>query len=310
MTWQTILKGGPQPPWLRWFLLIALVTALTRVALSSYFSTTAMFYVGVPYVVGLLIYIFTPNPDDQTRGGRAMRHFRSTTIVMLASSMILFEGFICVLFAAPIYLFFAMLVLLTTPAPGEDPDKDRKLRFAGVPIVVGLLAMEGITPALSFQRDHSAAFTRIVEADIPELKRRLAEPIVLEEDRSAFLSVFPLPHTVEAGSLAEGDIHRTHYTYKRWFVGNTHHGTLDVEISELGNTHVRTTVLTNDAYFSHYLTIHGTRIDFRPLDDDRTEVTLTIDYRRDLDPAWYFGPLQREAVEQSADYLIRQIMER
>ena len=309
MTLEQLLRAGPQPPWLRWLFLIGLATAITRLVLDSYWGTTATFYIAVPYLIGLLIYVLVPQPSGHTKLARAGRHFRSTAIVMLASSFFLFEGFICVLFAAPIYFLFAGIAFATLPAPDEETPNN-KLRLAGIPAVVALVSLEGLTPALSLEREGSVSAVRVIEADVAEIKHRLAEPIVLEDDRSAFLSVFPLPHTVVAGTLEAGDVHTTHYTYKRWFFGNTHNGQLDIEISEVSDDHVKTTVLGNDAYFSHYLTIHGTRIDFRPLDADRTEVTLTIDYRRDLDPAWYFGPLQREAVEQSADYLIRQLMER
>ena len=36
----------------------------------------------------------------------------------------------------------------------------------------------------------------------------------------------------------------------------------------------------------------------------RTQVMWTIHYRRGLDPAWYFGPLERYAVGFAAQYLI------
>jgi len=45
-----------------------------------------------------------------------------------------------------------------------------------------------------------------------------------------------------------------------------------------------------------------------PLADGTTEVSLTIRYRRTLDPAWYFGPVQRKAIGESADYLLENII--
>jgi hypothetical protein len=40
------------------------------------------------------------------------------------------------------------------------------------------------------------------------------------------------------------------------------------------------------------------------VDAATTSVTWTIRYRRDLDPAWYFGPMERFIVKRAADYLI------
>lgn len=58
------------------------------------------------------------------------------------------------------------------------------------------------------------------------------------------------------------------------------------------------------------MSIDGTQVDFTPLPDGRTKVALTVHYERALDPAWYFGPMQRFAVEQSAQYLIEQVIAR
>jgi len=71
---------------------------------------------------------------------------------------------------------------------------------------------------------------------------------------------------------------------------------------------VETVVTKNTSYFSHYMKVHGTRIEIQPLSDGTTRVDLSIKYRRTLDPAWYFGPLQRRAIGESADYLIANII--
>jgi hypothetical protein len=309
MTFKDLLVGGPQPPWLRWVFLIGIIAAVTRLILDSRFGTTALFYVGLPYLIGLAVYFFVPPTQGYTKVARAARHFRSVIIVMLASSLILFEGMICVLFALPIYVFFASIILAVLPPPRQKPEDFSDIfRVSAVPLLVAILSIEGISPSLSFEREHTVTRTQIVNASIPQIKAKLAQPIALTETRSAFLKIFPLPHKVEAGSLSAGDIHTSHYTYKRWPIGNTHHGSLETHIKELGARHIVTTIENNDAYFSHYLTIHGTRIDMTPRADGQTEIALTLAYSRDLDPAWYFGPLQKRAIGESADYLIEQLM--
>jgi hypothetical protein len=42
----------------------------------------------------------------------------------------------------------------------------------------------------------------------------------------------------------------------------------------------------------------------------RTRIALTVKYHRLLDPAWYFGPMQQLAAEQSARYLVDNIIVR
>ena len=44
-----------------------------------------------------------------------------------------------------------------------------------------------------------------------------------------------------------------------------------------------------------------------PIDARHTEVVWSLHYRRDLDPAWYFGPWERYGVGLAADYLIQNL---
>ena len=312
MTLGQLLSGGPQPPWLRWLFLVGAASLLMRLVLRSDYGTSAVLYVLVPFVVGLLIYVFTPQPAGLTKGRRAARHIRSSVIVMLASSAILMEGFLCVLFAFPIYLVFAGIVLAVMPPPRAKADDRRAIadtfRGSWIPLLVVAMSVEGVSPSLSFGRDHTVTRKAVVDAGVDAIHAKLAEPIALSESPSRFLSLFPLPHTVEAGSLNAGDIHTSHFTYRRWPVFNTHEGRMEIELTDVTRERIRTAVIRNDAYFSHYMTVKGTEIALTPLPDGRTEVALSIHYRRDLDPAWYFGPLQKLAMRQSADYLIAQII--
>ena len=46
---------------------------------------------------------------------------------------------------------------------------------------------------------------------------------------------------------------------------------------------------------------------WQPIDAAHTEVRWTVRYRRDLDPAWYFGPAERYAMRLAASELIAQV---
>ena len=217
------------------------------------------------------------------------------------------------LFAAPIYLMCAGLVLVFSDVPEDfDPKEGWKLKAGMAPLLVtlavGVLSLEGVSPALSFEREQSVTRSHLVRGSVADIKAKMAAPIVFDGGRPAFLSVFPLPRDIRAGSLETGDIHSFDFDYKRWFIGNTHEGRLDVELADVGERHVQTRITGNGAYFSHYLTVHGTRVDLTPHGDGLTEVSVRVDYRRDLDPAWYFGPLQKLAIRQSADHFIAEIL--
>jgi len=134
-----------------------------------------------------------------------------------------------------------------------------------VPIIIAVLSLEGVNASLSLEREHSVTRTHVVNLSVGQIHENLARPIHLDAERSAFLSLFPLPTHIEAGSLKTDDIHKAHFKYKRWG--------LDGINVKTGETWVKLAAI-------------------------------------DLDPAWYFGPMQKAAIKESGDYLIKHVIAR
>ena len=76
-----------------------------------------------------------------------------------------------------------------------------------------------------------------------------------------------------------------------------------------GPKQITTEFLSNTSYLANYMTFHGTRLDFEALPDGRTRVTLAARYSRDLDPAWYFGPLQNAAVGEALTHVLKEFID-
>ncbi len=292
-------------------------TLTIRTILDSNFRNSTLLYLLVPFAVSIALHLLIPKlkQDDDvfvSVGRRYIEHMRDATIVMLATSALLFEGFICVLFFMPIYYLivsvgFAFNALADR---GAGEDGGGRIGAFAIPALVLLLSMEGLFEATTVGRYGEATHVAVLDGTIPELKANMARPIAFEADRHWFLSVFPLPTRIEAGSLRAGDVHRLHFVYKRWFVANYHEGDMAIRIDEVGADRIRTRIVENSSYLSHYMRIDGTQVLFRPLPGGRTRVALTVRYERLLDPAWYFGPMQQLAAEQSAKYLIQTIIAR
>ena len=307
---KTLLTGGPKPIWIRYMFILGVATMITRLVLDSRFATTSFFYCLVPYVIGVILYVCVPQPQGWSRTKRIGRHLLATLIVMLASSAILFEGFLCVLMAAPIYIFFALLAIFVTPHKA-DPDRFKKsdvFRASFVPLVVIIVSVEGLTDTTSFPREEVITRTHILSLTPEEIHANLAQPVHLDAKRSAFLSIFPLPDRVDAPNFQQGAVHTAFFTYRRWGFTNVHRGETQIRMKEVSPLFIETEVTKDTSYFSHYLKVHGTQIKMVPLADGTTQVSLTIRYRRTLDPAWYFGPMQRRAIGESADYLLTHII--
>ena len=175
-------------------------------------------------------------------------------------------------------------------------------------LIIVLISIEGLTPQTSFVRHKEATYITTTYQNISQLKANMASEIIMPKQKDLFLRLFPLPDKIKAGSLAQGDIHNLHFTYKKWFFTNLSTGEMDVLISKVGEKHIQTRIIKNTAYMSHYANIKGTDVYFTPLDNGKTKISLTVKYERLLDPYWYFGPLQQLAAEQSAKYLVENII--
>lgn len=294
------------------YLLFAIgVAALTiRALLDSDFRNSALLYLLVPFGLSLLLYHTTVRTDGATTRKRYLNHLRDGTIVMLATSAILFEGFLCVLMFMPIYYIAITIGFVFSSAADAANKRGGGKHVYAIPALVVMLAMEGAANPLTFERYREATHVAVVDASIGQLKANMARPIAFPSERHWFLSLFPLPTQVEAGTLGVGDIHRMHFVYKRWFFTNFSKGDMVLRIAEVGPTHIRTEIVDNTSYLSHYMKIEGTEVRFRDLGNGRTRIALTVKYRRLLDPYWYFGPMQQFAATQSAKYLIDSIIRR
>lgn len=309
----------------RWYYLVFLTgcaTLLVRTLLDSEFRGSGLLYLGVPFLIAIALHQFAPRPPREDgkhqsavpRANRAgsMRQLlvmlRDGTIIMLATSAILFEGFLCIAMFLPIFWFAMGLALLITYL-AQDKRDQHGLKVYALPALLALLAVEGVSPQLSFARDEVVSRSLVVAARPAAIKAHLAQPIRFSARDDLFLSLFPLPDSALTGSLNQGDIHRLHFTYKRWFVTNVQRGEMHVRLAEVSDQRIKTQIIRNDAYLSHYMAVHGTQVDMVPLSNGQTRVTLSVRYTRLLDPYWYFGPMQRYAVEQSADYLLANVID-
>jgi hypothetical protein len=289
--------------------LIGASTLTIRAILDSSFRNSTLLYLLVPFAISIAIQKLVPRSEGIHWGARLRDHLRDATIVFLATSALLFEGFICVLFFMPIYY---LIVLVGYGISGffDKDDEGNRFRAFGIPALVLLLSAEGLTEATTVERYNEATHVAVLDGSIAELQANMAKPIAFTGKRSWFLSIFPLPTRVEAGTLRAGDVHRLHFLYKRWFLANYHEGEMHVRIAEVSPSRIRTEIVRNDSYLSHYMAIDGTQVLFRDLGQGRTEVRLTVKYRRLLDPVWYFGPLQQRAAQESARYLVETIIAR
>ncbi len=297
--------------WMTFLFICGAAALALRFLLDSRFGQSTLVYLLVPFVLSLAIYYFVPSATGDSTIARYLNHMRIMTVAFLLTSAFLFEGFICVLMFMPIYYVVVSIGFLVAGlASKKKPDHRDTFKAYALPAVFLVMVSEGLFPATTIPREQSVSYTAYSPLSIDQLKANMAQPVTFDAQRNWFLELFPLPDQIEAASLGEGDVHRLHFTYRRWLVTNSHRGEMHIRIAKVGEREIATEIIRNDSYLASYLQVHGTNIHFAPAAEGGTNIRLEVRSRRLLDPAWYFAPMQRFATKQSARFFIETIIAR
>ncbi len=290
---------------------IAVVSILIRLLVNYNFDKTALLYIGIPFLVSLIL-IKIRNPNTSSSWKKLyINRLIDAFIIMFGSSIVLFEGFVCVVMFIPIYLIILLLMFLTEAFRQRAKKKGRgSLSVHILPLIIVISAFEGVNPEISFDRDETVTVSRVVQRSITDIKQNLVKPMNLQKSRPWFLTLFPMPYDIKAGSLEAGDIHEINFKYYRWFVTNLHEGRMLLEISQVSDNRIKTTFLEDTSYIAKYVSLKGTEIQLDKVDDAHTRITLIINYKRELDPYWYFSPIERYGISKTASFLITEVIAR
>jgi hypothetical protein len=137
----------------------------------------------------------------------------------------------------------------------------------------------------------------VVTATPAEVERSLAGPMRFDAPLPPFLRLgFPVPAAASGQGLRVGDLRSV-------TLAGHHTGTLVMAVASSAPGRVVFTPVEDGSYVVHWLTWRSAEVRWRAVPGG-TEVRWTLRWRRRLDPAWYFGPLERHGVRIAAGYLI------
>jgi len=288
-------------------LFIGILGALIQLLIFQKLNHTALLYIFVPYIVSIFVAWFRSYNQRKTIFQQYISQLSYSLIILFSTSVILREGFICVIFFIPIYLVIITVIFILVWLMNKYPKKNNTSYSLALPALFIALSLEGTSSVLTLPRDSYIEVNRVVPLTINQIKDNLIAPINLDTDRHWFISLFPMPYQVDSSSLNEGDVHKIYTRYHRWFITNTHEGMAELLIEEVGNNKIKTKILSDTTYFATYLSMSGSEISLNPITENTTEITLRINYQRKLDPAWYFHPLLKFGVTKMADLLIKEV---
>lgn len=258
---------------------------------------SSILYIGVPLI---LSYVFLNAAPTKSALGAIMK---GLTIFMLLTGPILQEGFICIVMAAP--LFYIVGGIVGWAIDHSRKRKQSKLLASPMIIMLALLSFEGTHPNLTFDRNHTVKVEKLVAANAASVEQQLQQPITFGADVPIFLKIFPFPTSTAFNGTQLGDENTLHFVYYKHFYFNPKIGDLTYKVSSRSANHIESFVLSDDSYVNTYLNWTRSKVSWQAIDDKHTKVVWEIDYKRKLDPAWYFGTLQHYAVNMMANSLIK-----
>jgi hypothetical protein len=81
-------------------------------------------------------------------------------------------------------------------------------------------------------------------------------------------------------------------------------GDLTMRVTDRSPGFVRFEAVGDGSKLTQWIAWSSSEVEWKSVDQEHTLVTWRVLFKRQLDPAWYFAPLEREAVEQAAHFLI------
>ena len=277
--------------------LVGIIVALTvagvlyRVFVMKGLAQSSALFIGLPAILAIII---TLTPPAASATGVIMK---SMTVALLMSGPILGEGFLCIIMAAPLFYLVGAVIGLTVDY------RRRKEKSPTLPMVVLfpilMASLEGTTPSLTFPRREEITVTKVVNGSPADVERVLAQRPAFDKTLPLFIRKFPRPLRSSGDGLAVGSVRRMHIVG-----GEGSPGDLTMRVTKREPSSVTFTAESDTSHVVHWLTWRKSDVSWRAAGAGRTQVTWTLVYDRELDPAWYFGPWERYAVRLAAGYLI------
>ena len=273
--------------------------------LTNGLEQTAALFVGIPAILAILV-VFAVSPRSAT--GVACK---AVTVGLLVSALFLGEGILCVLMSAPLFYAIAIVIAAVMNWAHRQREKSATTLFSCfIMLAIVPMSLEGVTSFTTLNREESVTESRIVQSPPQAVERALVEPPRFNRVRPLYLRAgFPAPASTRIEDGAGG---------ARWVIEfrggemrlngmEPRTGDLILQLEEARTGFVRWRAVSDSSHMTHFLTWREVMVQWEPAGAYTTKVTWTLRYRRDLDPSWYFGPLERYAVRLAAGYLIESV---
>lgn len=274
---------------------MAVASALYRLLVIGHLEQSAMMFIGLPTVLAILLGAL---PAAKSATGMIVK---GVTLFLLLLGILAIEGFICILMASPFFYAIGIVIGLILDLMRSRKEWNNRFRLIVIPTLI-LMSLEGVTGILSFPRDETVTVSREVKLSPAETRAILARgPDFDLKELPGFLKLgFPMPTEIAGGGLETGDTWRIHFAG-----GEGKPGDLFAKVTESTPDSIRVECVSDTSHIAHWLAWEQAAWKLEPTGSG-TKVTLTMSYRRLLDPAWYFKPIERHGVRKAGEYFLDQ----
>jgi hypothetical protein len=258
---------------------------------SGAYGHTSLMFIGIPLILAVILALC---PRPKTATGSILR---GITLALLVVAPMVGEGYLCILFAAPLFLLVGLAV-------GKIVDLSRIRRGTTISCVAVLMlpfCLEGTVPQLTYNRLQTVETTKIVAASADDVSAALAQSPDVATALPHFLRIgFPRPLGTHGAGLAEGSMRTIHFAGAE----GDPPGDLVMQVTDARPGHVRFETISDSSKLLQWVRWRSSEVTYTAIDATHTSVTWRISFDRQLDPFWYFAPWERFAVRQAAGFLI------
>jgi hypothetical protein len=163
------------------------------------------------------------------------------------------------------------------------------------------MSLEGVIPQFAFDRRQAVEVTHVVDAPVERVEGTLAKSPRIAERPPGFLRIgFPHPMKATGSGLAVGAKREILFSGAEGDPA----GWLAMRVTERGPGYARFETVSDGSKLTQWIRWDASEVTWTPVDANHTRVTWRVHFERELDPAWYFTPWERAAVQDAAKYLI------
>ncbi|HEY1576855.1 MAG TPA: SRPBCC family protein [Terracidiphilus sp.] len=268
-------------------------SVLYRYLMHAAYGHTAAMFVGVPAVLAIALAL---TPKAKTVTGGIMK---GITLALLVLAPLLGEGYLCILMAAPLFYVVGLLVGISVDG-SRKRDRDGQT-LSCIVLLLLPMSLEGVIPQFAFDRRQAVEVTHVVDAPVERVEGSLANSPRIAERLPGFLRIgFPHPMKATGSGLAVGAKREILFSGAEGDPA----GWLAMRVTERRPGYARFETVSDGSKLTQWIRWDASEVTWTPVDANHTRVTWRVHFERELDPAWYFTPWERAAVQDAAKYLI------